>query len=191
MSWRLPDGTHACTHTCVDIHIYTHVRATQWPIDGLCIYGLCSCGLHSYGLHCYGLHSYGLHSYGLYSHGLHSYGTQWPIRGFWNPSEFDDWVGPCLPSERCLGGQFAECAAGYAGRYCSLCQPGYYLQFKLCQPCGEDTTTILLYTACGIFVGLFTVCVFFMPNEVMNHIFGTITMLQTFRGLAMLGIHCG
>ena len=106
---------------------------------------------------------------------------------YWNPSEFSDFVGPCFPSERCLGGQFAECAVGYEGRYCSQCQVGFFLSFKLCEPCGENTTTILLYTACGLFVGLFTLCIFFMPNDVMNHIFGTITMLQTFRGLAVLG----
>ena len=109
------------------------------------------------------------------------------LNRYWNPGEEYDFVGPCLPKQRCIGGQLRECALGYTGAYCSRCEVGFFLQTKLCVPCGANTTTMLLYIACAAFAILFTLCVFLLPVDVMNHIFGTITMLQTFRGLGTLG----
>jgi hypothetical protein len=111
----------------------------------------------------------------------------WPLRGFWTSSEEAGFVRACAP-QRCFGGADLLCEAGYAGPFCSICADNYFLELKKCVPCGDcEVCTRMLLIATAVFVAVFTLSVFFMSVEMLNHFFSVICYLQSFRAIGKIG----
>ena len=65
----------------------------------------------------------------------------------------------------------------FVGEYCSKCMPNYFRQGKRCIKC-EDGEQLLMYIYIGTFVGIFNSCLFFLPYDVMDVLFGILGTLQ-------------
>lgn len=73
----------------------------------------------------------------------------WPKSGYWVKSEFSKTVSRCAApaDERCIGGRFSECGAGYTGEICGECSDDYFSSANRCEPCRTDDDTARLVTS--------------------------------------------
>eukprot|EP00163_Fabomonas_tropica_P020407 TRINITY_DN3604_c0_g1_i2.p1 TRINITY_DN3604_c0_g1~~TRINITY_DN3604_c0_g1_i2.p1 ORF type:complete len:3176 (-),score=932.79 TRINITY_DN3604_c0_g1_i2:136-9663(-) len=76
-------------------------------------------------------------------------------------------VAQCKPPNRCLGGgDSAGCSPGYTGDYCALCEPGWYLEGRLCRKCG--TTFDRLLTLIWSLVTVVVLCIGFLITAIVT-----------------------
>ena len=90
--------------------------------------------------------------------------------------------------QMCLGGPMCPncCQQGYGGAFCSECARNYYRDNSRCLPCvpGQQHQMRLFIL---VFIIVFNTCLFFLPYDVMNVVFGTIGTLQTYRAIGLMG----
>ena len=111
-----------------------------------------------------------------------------------NPGEKSGTVGPCTPrlavtvfDQKCIGGPNSLCQQGYSGAYCTDCAPNYYRTQRIyCLPCVEGEQR-KMYVYLGCFVLISNVLFFCAPEDIVNAAFSTVSVLQMFRAIGMMG----
>jgi hypothetical protein len=76
-----------------------------------------------------------------------------------------------VPAARCLGGRFSACRDGHAGRFCSVCQPGWFMDTDdLCARCQEPAFIAMLYLAQFSFLVILILVLLFASDAFVNQV---------------------
>ncbi|KNC52790.1 uncharacterized protein AMSG_08679 [Thecamonas trahens ATCC 50062] len=130
----------------------------------------------------------------------------WPLPGFWSDNEYE-------PPTRCriphacpgaVGGAgalplatsngrriTAVCAAGYTGRFCAACAPGFYSDNGVCRSCGSDssiyaelTVVVLAFVA---FMALVAIALVVFSAQRLVMVVAAVVLLQQFSMALRMG----